>query len=95
MSEADDDPAQDHVSQPVDDGAGGPGLLPGWSRRDLWGRRATRLISGERQLEPTGAGMETAAFGFDEFERLLLAGEVKDGPTVSAYGLLRLRGVLT
>ena len=53
---------------------------------------ATRLTPGDRSLEPTEAGMETAAFTLQELERLMLDGEVRDGPTVSAYGLLRLRG---
>lgn len=55
---------------------------------------ATRLTPGDRRLEATEAGMESGAFTVGEFERLLLAGEVKDGPTVAAYGLLRVRGGL-
>lgn len=54
----------------------------------------TRLTPGERRLEATEAGMQAGAFTVDEFERMLLDGEVKDGPTVAAYGLLRVRGGL-
>ncbi len=55
---------------------------------------ATELVPGARRLEPTEQGMETAAFSRSEFEAMLLSGDVRDGPTVAAYGLLRLRGTL-
>ncbi len=55
---------------------------------------ATELVPGARRLEPTEQGMETAAFSRSELEGMLLSGDVRDGPTVAAYGLLRLHGTL-
>lgn len=66
----------------------------GYSNQGFHVFLATGLTAGKRRLEATEAGMETAAFDIDELERLMLAGEIRDGPTVSAYGLLRLRGSL-
>ncbi len=54
---------------------------------------ATRLEEGVRDLEPTEAGMESGSFTLPEFETMVRTGEVRDGPTVSAYGLLRLHGL--
>ncbi|HEX7001292.1 MAG TPA: NUDIX hydrolase [Trueperaceae bacterium] len=55
---------------------------------------ATDLAPGERRLEATELGMQTAVFSVAEFEAMLRRGDVRDGPTVAAYGLLRLHGTL-
>lgn len=67
----------------------------GYSNQGFHVFLATRLSAGEPRLEATEAGMESADFSLDRFEALLLAGEIRDGPTVAAYGLLRLKDVLT
>lgn len=35
--------------------------------------------------------MRSRAFGIDEFERMILDGQIRDAPTVAAWGLYRLR----
>ncbi len=67
----------------------------GYSSQGFTVYLATGLTPGERRLEPTEAGMQTAAFTLAQLEEMIRAGDVKDGPTVSAYGLLRLEGVLS
>lgn len=48
----------------------------------------------ERNLEATEEGMEVAKFSIGEFEKMILEGEIKDAPTISAYGLLKIKEIL-
>ncbi|MEX1112163.1 MAG: NUDIX hydrolase [Candidatus Andersenbacteria bacterium] len=48
----------------------------------------------ERKLEATEEGMEVKQFSISEFEQLVRDGEVRDAPTISAYGLLKMEGIL-
>lgn len=48
----------------------------------------------ERNLEATEEGMEVKRFSIAEFEQLVRDGEVRDAPTISAYGLLKMEKVL-
>lgn len=48
----------------------------------------------ERSLEATEEGMEVRQFSISEFEKLVKDGEVRDAPTVSAYGLLKMEKVI-
>jgi len=36
----------------------------------------------------------TRAFSLAEFERMILAGTIRDGVTIASFGLLRLKGLL-
>lgn len=55
---------------------------------------ATDLKQGTRQLDTTEKGMKVESFSVKEFEQMIEKGEIKDGPTVSAYGLLKLKGIV-
>ena len=49
---------------------------------------------GSQQLEETEQGMETAFFSIAEFERMVEKGEIRDAPTISAYGLLKMKKLI-
>lgn len=53
---------------------------------------ATELSPGVQRLEPTEQGLETLTADRSELERMILDGILRDGPSVAAYGLLRLAG---
>lgn len=55
---------------------------------DVW--LAEDLQPGEQRLEPSEQDLEVRRVTVAELERMILAGELKDGPSVAAYGLLRL-----
>jgi ADP-ribose pyrophosphatase len=44
-----------------------------------------------QNLEASEAGMEVRKFSQAELERMIENGEVKDAPTIAAYGLLRIK----
>jgi 8-oxo-dGTP pyrophosphatase MutT (NUDIX family) len=51
---------------------------------------ATELTAGEQRLEPTEQGLRTLSLERAELERMILDGALRDGPSVAAYGMLRL-----
>ncbi|MBA2517041.1 MAG: NUDIX hydrolase [Solirubrobacterales bacterium] len=51
---------------------------------------ATELTPGQQRLEPTEQGLRTLSVDRGELERMVLDGTLRDGPSVAAYGLLRL-----
>lgn len=51
---------------------------------------ATRLSPGIQRLEPTEQGLRTLTADRDELERMIRDGELRDAPSVAAYGLLLL-----
>ncbi|HEX8101980.1 MAG TPA: NUDIX hydrolase [Solirubrobacteraceae bacterium] len=51
---------------------------------------AEDLGAGEQRLEPSEQGLEVVALTREELHRAILGGELRDGPSVAAYGLLRL-----
>jgi ADP-ribose pyrophosphatase len=55
---------------------------------------ATGLTHGEAAPEPEEQDLVTRAVPRVEFERMLIAGEIRDATTVAAFGLLRLKGML-
>lgn len=58
---------------------------------DLW--LATDLTQGTQSLEPTEVGLESRAVTLDEFDAMVLAGEIADAATLAARELLRIRGL--
>ena len=58
---------------------------------DLW--LATDLVAGEPQPEATEVGLETRAVTRDEFDAMVLGGEIADAASLAAWELLRIRGV--
>lgn len=55
---------------------------------------ATDLTKGKQQLEVSEQGMQTAFFSVEEFEQMVDRGKVRDAPTISAYGLLKMKGMV-
>ncbi|GAB2778682.1 8-oxo-dGTP pyrophosphatase MutT (NUDIX family) [Amycolatopsis magusensis] len=53
---------------------------------------ATDLREGPPQRELEEQDMRTGWFPREEFEKLIISGEITDAPTIAAYGLLRLHG---
>ncbi|MEV0245771.1 NUDIX hydrolase [Nocardia sp. NPDC050712] len=52
---------------------------------------ATELSAGPARREVTEQDMRQQWFGRTEFERMVRAGEITDGPTLAAYLLFRMR----
>jgi 8-oxo-dGTP pyrophosphatase MutT (NUDIX family) len=55
---------------------------------------ATDLTEGEQQLESSEQGMRVKKCTVAEFEQMVLFGEITDAPTLSAYGMLKLKKVI-
>lgn len=63
----------------------------GYSAQSFDAFLATGLTPGEQRLEPTEAGLRTFSVPRAELDAMILGGELRDGPSVAAYGLLRMR----
>ncbi len=55
---------------------------------------ASDVTQGEQQLEVSEQDMETAFFSVEEFEQMVDRGEIMDAPTISAYALLKMKGMV-
>jgi 8-oxo-dGDP phosphatase len=55
---------------------------------------ATGLITGEQKLEDAEEGMEVKKVTIEELKRMIKDGEIKDGPTIAAFGLMIARNFL-
>jgi ADP-ribose pyrophosphatase len=55
---------------------------------------ATGLRGGAASREPSEQDMVSRDFPLAEVERMIRDGKIKDGTTVAAFGLLRLKGLL-
>jgi len=55
---------------------------------------ATDLTPGKTQIDTEELGLVSKAFKLDRVERMIVDGAIKDGTTVAAFGLLRLKGLL-
>jgi ADP-ribose pyrophosphatase len=55
---------------------------------------ATGLVQHSALLEPEEEGLVARAFSVSDVERMIVEGTIRDAPTVAAFGLLRLKGVL-
>jgi len=55
---------------------------------------ATDLRQGENKLDPEEQGLVCREFSVRAVESMILDGTLKDGTTVAAFGLLRLKGLL-
>ncbi|APW37727.1 ADP-ribose pyrophosphatase [Rhodoferax koreense] len=53
---------------------------------------ATQLTPGPTELESEEEGLISRDFSIDEVERMILDGVIRDGSTVAAFGLLRMKG---
>lgn len=55
---------------------------------------ATELVQQSACLDSEEEDLVSRAFGLDEFEQMLVSGEIKDATTANAYGLAKLKGLL-
>jgi ADP-ribose pyrophosphatase len=55
---------------------------------------ASDLRQGENKLDPEEQGLVCREFSVRAVESMILDGTLKDGTTVAAFGLLRLKGLL-
>jgi 8-oxo-dGTP pyrophosphatase MutT (NUDIX family) len=66
----------------------------GFSQQGFDAYLATDLAAGETRREPTEQTMESRTVGVDELEGMILSGELRDAPSVAAWGLVRMRGLI-
>lgn len=59
---------------------------------DIW--LATDLEQGEAALEAEEQGLISRTFPVDEVRRMVLAGVIQDSPTICAFSLLSMKGLL-
>jgi 8-oxo-dGTP pyrophosphatase MutT (NUDIX family) len=55
---------------------------------------ATDLTQGDTDRETTEQDMVCLSFSVGEFEAMIRAGTVRDGMTIAAFGLLRVKGLI-
>jgi ADP-ribose pyrophosphatase len=55
---------------------------------------ATNLKQGRQQLDASEKGMKVEIFSVQKFEQMIEKSEIMDGPTVSAYSLLKIKGII-
>jgi 8-oxo-dGDP phosphatase len=67
----------------------------GFSQQGFDAYLATDLVAGETRRELSEQTMESRTVGVDELEAMILSGELRDAPSVAAWGLVRLRGLLS
>lgn len=55
---------------------------------------ATQLTAVERQLDSEEEDLITRSFLIEEFEQMLIESKIKDGVTIAAYGLAKLKRMI-
>ncbi len=55
---------------------------------------ATELTKGEQDLDVEEEDLITRAFPLEQFEQMILNGEIMDATSVNAYGLAKLKGLI-
>lgn len=55
---------------------------------------ASQLEKGQQKLEDSEVDAEVKQCSVKEFEKMIEEGEIRDAPTISAYGLLKVKGIL-
>ncbi len=67
---------------------------PGYSNQGFHIYFATSLTQKENDLEITEAGLKRVIMDQNKLEKAITEGDITDAPTISAYGLLRLKNLL-
>lgn len=65
----------------------------GFSNQGFYIFLASDLTQEKKELEVSEEGMENIEVTFGEFETMVQKGEIKDSPTIAAYGLLKISGI--
>ncbi len=55
---------------------------------------ATDLVQGETDLDPEEEGLITQKVTVDEFEKMILSGEIKDSTTINVYAMAKLKKII-
>ncbi len=55
---------------------------------------ASGFTTDQQALDSEEEGLITKRISLDEFERMMIEGVIKDGITISSYGLARLKGLV-
>lgn len=61
-------------------------------RYHIW--LATGLTQGARELDPEEEGLVVQRVALDQFEQLIINGTIKDPSTITAYALIKMKGLL-
>ncbi|WP_105902698.1 NUDIX domain-containing protein [Vibrio gangliei] len=70
-------------------------LAYGYSNQGYHIYLATDLTQQSTELEAEEEGLVAKKMSLKTFEQMIIAGEIKDASTVNAYGLAKLKGLLT
>ncbi len=66
----------------------------GYSNQGFHIYLASGFTTQQQQLDTEEEDLITATFTLSEFESMIVEGKIKDGPTISAYGLAKLKGLV-
>lgn len=55
---------------------------------------ASDFTKDQQQLDTEEEGLITAKFSIEEFESMIVNGTIKDGPTISAYSLAKIKNLI-
>jgi len=69
-------------------------LAYGYSNQGYHIYLATDLTQTDRALDAEEEDLITQAFSLEAFEKMLCSGEIKDATTVTAYSLVKLKGMI-
>lgn len=69
-------------------------LANGYSNQGYHIYFATQLVQSSTDLDVEEEGLVSKSFSFDEFEQMLLAGEIKDATTLAAVSLAKLKSFM-
>ena len=69
-------------------------LAPGLSTQGYHVYLATDLVQGEKNPDPEEEGLTTTRVKIEEFEEMIVEGTIKDPSTISAYTLIKMKGLL-
>lgn len=67
---------------------------PGYSNQGFHLFLATDLKKGENKPDITEADLTHIKMTVDEFEQAVVSGDITDAPTISAYGLLKVKKII-
>lgn len=67
---------------------------PGYSNQGFYLFLATDLSEVEKNPDVTEADLTAHKMSVEEFEHAVLSGEITDAPTISAYGLLKIKKII-
>ncbi len=69
-------------------------LAPGHHSQKCHVFLATDLVEGSSELEESEEGMKTKKLTVAEFQKMIVRGDIKDGPTIAAFGIITARQLI-